>query len=60
MSRRPDTHIVGLRPARPGSTWTRWVCNCGRQSRLFGHRGLAEGAGRDHANAHGGWMRSSR
>jgi hypothetical protein len=54
MSRRPDTHIVRTRPARPGATWARWVCNCGRRSELFGFIGHAEAASRDHARATGG------
>ena len=61
---RPDTHVVhverqqNVRVARkvPGTTWSRWVCTCGRRSKLFGFAGLAEQAGRTHAEAHGGHM----
>lgn len=52
------THIAHIEPAKPGSTWTRWVCNCGRRSKLFGFPGHAEGAGRQHAEARGGWLRT--
>lgn len=49
-----DTHVVRTQRANPSSTWTRWVCTCGRKSKLFGYAGLAENAGRKHAEAHGG------
>lgn len=53
---RADTHVVHLERGRNDSTWTRWVCTCGRRSKLFGYAGLADQAGRKHAEAHGGYM----
>jgi hypothetical protein len=53
---RADTHVVRLERANPSSTWTRWVCTCGRRSRLFGFAGFAEQAARPHLAVYGGHM----
>lgn len=55
---RPDTHVVRIERGTVDSTWRRWVCTCGRRSKLFGYAGHAGQAGRKHAEAHGGWVRS--
>jgi hypothetical protein len=34
-------------------TWARWICTCGRRSKLFGFGGLAESAGEAHVKALG-------
>lgn len=54
-------HIVRVQHAprpdvEPRSRWARWICTCGRRSKLFAFAGYAEGAGRSHAKATGGRM----
>lgn len=51
---RVDTHVVHAERIRPDSTWTRWVCTCGRRSKAFGYPGHAAAAGRHHAQATAG------
>jgi len=35
--------------------WSRWRCTCGKVSRVFMFPGFSESAGRQHAQATGGW-----
>jgi len=53
MSRRVKTGVTRIERAKPGSTWAKWVCTCGRSSRMHGFSGNAEAAGRHHARATG-------
>lgn len=53
---RADTHVVRIERGTVDSTWRRWVCTCGKRSKLFGYAGLAQQAGRRHAEALGGFM----
>jgi hypothetical protein len=59
MATATPTHTVRIQqPPSPAavkhSTWARWVCTCGRRSKLFGFIGHAESAGRSHAKANRG------
>lgn len=54
---RANMHVTRLARLTPASTAARWICTCGRQSKLFGYAGHAEGAGRHHARTVGGfWL----
>ncbi len=46
------SHIVNLEHHPNG--WTRYVCTCGRRSKVFGFAGQAERAANDHVRAFGG------
>lgn len=50
---RAKVGVTRVERARPGSTWAKWVCTCGRVSRMHGFSGNAEAAGRHHARATG-------
>lgn len=45
------SHVVRLKPF---GLMCRYVCTCGKQSRLFTERYAAKWAGQIHANANGG------
>lgn len=50
-------HVARLERLSRASTAAHWVCTCGRRSKLFGHAGRAESAGRHHARTMGGtWL----
>lgn len=50
---RVDEHVTRLERPNPNTYWCRWVCTCGRRSKLFGFAGLAQHAADTHVRAYG-------